>query len=203
MAKKQIYKGEVSDSLLKFREKRKWQIAMRRYIMEGNLCTAYAPYFGIDKNNFRKWIELQFNEDIGWYNFSDAWQFDHIIPVTYFDFSDEKELMLCWNFTNIRVEQTSFNRNRGNRVDVLTARAYFQDIYTKTGYSIVQKILNKIERIELSQIKTSQKLEEFINNQKEYLETITNFSIYEFEQLNSELTVKQVLEQRELLKKYS
>ena len=59
-----------------FKEKRKWQIALRRYILNGLKCVDYASYFGIDSANFRKWIETHFDEDINWGNFSKVWQFE-------------------------------------------------------------------------------------------------------------------------------
>jgi hypothetical protein len=44
-------KTEVDASLLQFREKRKWQIALRRYILERNKSTYYAPFFGLSIEN--------------------------------------------------------------------------------------------------------------------------------------------------------
>ena len=118
-----------SDSLLKFREKRKWQIAFRRYVLDKQVCAAYAPYFGLDIENMRQWFEYQFQKEIGWDNFGKMWQFDHIIPVTYFDFSKEEELKMCWNFTNLIVEEFKKNKERGHRLDVLAANNYFKELY--------------------------------------------------------------------------
>src|SRR6185503_16184229 len=102
--KKWTPKTEISPSLLKFREKRKWQINLRRYIFKETPSPHYAPYFGLDIKNMRLWLEYQFTEKQGWDNFGKLWQLDHIIPVTYFDHSQEDELKMCWNFTNLRVE---------------------------------------------------------------------------------------------------
>jgi len=52
----------------------------------------------LDKKGFRKWIELQFDEDTNWDNFSQKWQFDHIVPVAYFDFNDKADLSLLLEF---------------------------------------------------------------------------------------------------------
>ncbi|MFI5132361.1 MAG: hypothetical protein ACHQFX_20330, partial [Chitinophagales bacterium] len=75
---------EVTPALLKFREKRKWQISLRRYVIDKSPCPLYAPYFGLDIENLRKWFEMQFSDNIAWGDFGKKWQFDHIIPVTYF-----------------------------------------------------------------------------------------------------------------------
>ena len=68
-----------------FNEKRKWQIALRRYVLEKNKSSQYARYFGLPIYMFRNWIELQFDESLNWDNFSTAWQFDHIVPIALFD----------------------------------------------------------------------------------------------------------------------
>ena len=59
--KKWSAQTEVTPSLLKLREKRRWQIALRRYVIERNISTFYAPYFGLDVENIRIWFEMQFD----------------------------------------------------------------------------------------------------------------------------------------------
>lgn len=196
-------KEEVNDALLLFREKRKWQIALRRYVIEGRWGSSYAPYFGLDCANFRKWIELQFDEETNWENFSAAWQFDHIVPVAYFDFSDELDLQLCWNFINIRLEKTTHSKNRGNRIDVLVARAYFERLYSETGFHLCKQMLEKITRIEVAEITSSVKLEAFIKDNREYLELLRSFTAYEFARLNEGIGIDKIVEEREFLKKLS
>jgi len=190
--KKREITKEATPSLLKFREKRKWQIAFRRYVLERNTSSAYAPYFGLDIENIRKWFESQFNEGIGWEEFGALWQFDHIIPVTYFDFSNEEDLKLCWNFTNIRVEYFQRNKDRGNRLDVLAAKGYFKKLLDNTGYKICQKLLHKIDQIELSEIVSTTAQEAFILSNRDYLDMIESYSNFEFELLNSGRSVAEV-----------
>ena len=188
--------------MLQFREKRKWQIALRRYVLERNKCSYYAPFFGLGAEKFRSWIEIQFDQDTGWQNFSEAWQFDHIVPVAYFDFSDEQDMSLCWNFTNIRVEKTALNKDSGHPIDVLAARAYFEKLFSKTGYEVCQKMIEKIARIEAAQISSSEVLENFIIENKEYLDSLETFTSYEYEQLNSGSDIKTILFEKSFLKKF-
>src|SRR5882724_2266651 len=191
--KKWTPKEDVTEADLKFREKRKWQISLRRYVLEQNKCSFYAPYFGLDTISFRKWVEMQFTVDMNWDNFSQAWQFDHIVPVTYFNFEQESDLRLCWNFTNIRAEKLDLNKNRGNRVDVLAAKAYFETLYQRTQYPLCLDMVKKIERIELSEIESTHSLETFILDNKEYIDTIASFSSLEYNNLNEGIPVKQIL----------
>jgi hypothetical protein len=202
MRKKWTVKTEVNQALVKFREKRKWQIALRRYVLEKNKSSYYAPYFGLDISKFRQWIELQFEGGMEWENFSTAWQFDHIVPVAYFDFSDEADLFLCWNFTNIRVEKVEQNKNRGNRVDVLAAKSFFEALHKATGYDVCGRMVEKIIRIEVSQIASNSDLEDFIVENKSYLETVAGFSSYEFDKLNTGTDLKSVLFEKNFLKKF-
>ena len=195
-------KTEITEAILKFREKRKWQIALRRYVLIKQNCSFYAPFFGIDIEGFRQWVELQFTEDINWDNFGKAWQFDHIVPVTYFNFEEESDLRLCWNFLNIRVERIELNKNRGNRVDVIASKAYFDKIFTDTAYPMAELMVKKIESIEVSQILSTQSLEEFIKKNDETLKHYLSFSSYDFDQVNSGNTMSEILAEKAMLKKF-
>ncbi len=200
--KKWTPKEEITDALLKFREKRKWQLALRRYILEKKAAATYATYFGLDVNGFRKWIELQFTADLNWDNFATAWQFDHIVPVTYFDFDKEEDLRLCWNFINVRVEKLELNKNRGNRIDVLAVKPYFQNLYNKTGYGFCLKMIDKLAIIEVSNMESHPAIENFIINNKEHLENIATLSKEEFKKFNLGISLNDILLEREILSKF-
>lgn len=185
---------------LVFREKKKWQIALRRYVIEKSPCTAYAPYFGMDIKNMRQWFECQFSEGMNWGNFGSLWQFNHIIPLVWFDFSMEEELLLCWNFTNIRVVSIHSNKERGQSVDILFSKQYFEALFKATGFAICKKQIEKIKKLELSEAISTDAQRKFINDNKEYLSQVENYSSFEFELLNSGRTVAEVLKEVSLLK---
>ena len=54
--KKWTPRDEITPELLAAREKRKWQIALRRYVLDGNPSTRYAPYFGLDIKTLRRFL---------------------------------------------------------------------------------------------------------------------------------------------------
>ena len=195
--KKWTPKSEISDALTVFREKRKWQIALRRYVIDQKWAAKYAPYFGLDTGSFRQWIELQFDDECAWGNFSKNWQFDHIVPVAYFNLQEEEDLRLCWNFTNIRVEKLESSKDRGTRIDVLAAKAYFEKLFESTGFRTCQRMVEKIERIEVSKIMSTEKLERFLQVNEKYLQTIADFSGYEFSRLNDGVPAEQIVEDRQ------
>ena len=194
-------KSQITPELLKFREKRKWQIALRRYVLEEHPSAFYAPFFALDIKNLREWFEMQFDRGMSWDNFGKEWQFDHIIPVVYFDYSDRAELKLCWNFTNLRVEPIHLNKNRGHRVDVLAAKAYFKELYDRTRYPPCLNLLEKITTIELSELISSEKQFAFISKHRDYIELIENYSEFEFELLNRGRSVEEINKELELLNK--
>jgi hypothetical protein len=195
-------KKELTPELKKFNEKRRWQIALRRYVLKKTAAAVYAPYFGIDINGFREWIELQFTPNLHWENFGKAWQFDHIVPTTYFDFENTEDLMLCWNFVNIRVEKLHLNKARGNRIDVLAVKPYFEDLYNRTGYVYCLKMIKKLTIIEVSNIESHPAIESFLINNKERLESIATLSVHEFEKFNHGVLIKDIFLEREILKKF-
>jgi hypothetical protein len=193
---------EITDALLRFREKRKWQVAYRRYVLERSPSESYAPYFGLDIETLRQWFELQFTDELNWDNFGKAWQFEHIIPATNFDYSNENDLVLCWNFINIRVEKLSSDKTHSDRIDPLAVRPYFQDLYNKTGYSLCLKMLEKIETIEIANIESHPAIENFIINNRSLLENIAVFDHAEFNSLNQGSSVADILLEREILRKF-
>lgn len=200
--KKWTPKEVITDADLKFREKRKWQLALRRYVLEKAPSPAYAPYFGIDIEGFRKWIGIQFTGNLNWDNFGKAWQFEHVVPVTYFDFSNREELLLCWNFINIRVEGLEEGEERPTRVDIMAVKPYFQYLHVKTQNPYCLKMLEKIASIESRVIQSQPAIEDFLIENKERLETISTLSHEEFELLNQGVMLKDILLEREILKKF-
>jgi len=140
---------------------------------------------------------------MSWDNFGEEWQFDHVIPVAYFNFEDENDLKLCWNFTNLRVEPIDLGRKKTQRVDVIASKAYFKKLYDTTDYLPCLRLLEKIDRIELLELKNSQKQFEFIVQHRAYLEMIEDYSSFEFELLNRGRTVEDVDKEIAFLKKLS
>jgi len=191
--KKWTAQTEVTESLLKLREKRKWQIALRRYVLEQKWSAFYAPYFGIDIGQFREWIALQFEGDNHWDNFSKTWQLDHVVPVAYFDFGSAQDLALCWNFTNIQVSQTLPG---APRVDLVGAAAYFEALHTRTGYSPCRDMFWKIEALKKTQLGDLGKHAVFLEERMPYLETISEFGEYEYAQLNEGVPLERILEEQ-------
>lgn len=201
--KKWTPQTDVTESVLRFREKKKWQLGYRRYVLEGMPSEAYAPYFGLGVDMLRQWFELQFTSGVNWDNFGKAWQFYHIVPANYFDFSNEADLKLCWNFTNIGIEKIGEEEeNDAGRIDVLAARAYFQQLYSATGFSVCLRMLEKLHSLESRAARGNTNIETFLLQNLGDLERIHTLEPSEFLQLNQGSSLQDILLEREILKKF-
>ncbi len=170
--------------------------------MERSPCAAYAPYFGLDIEKMRGWFECQFRGGASWENFGNYWQFEHIIPVTYFDFSKEEELRMCWSFVNMRVDVFTDEKEKGVRPDLLVARNYFVSLFEKTSLLICKELLDKIEQIERDEPVNERAQVSFINENRTYLDEISGYSSFEFEMLNSGRSLEEVRKESEILKNF-
>ncbi len=186
----------------KVKERKRWQMAFRSYVVEGIANENYAPFFELEIAVLKKSSELQFDETLNWENFGINWQFEHILPIAYFDFSNEDDLKLCWNYINIRVDSFQPNASRGSKIDVLAVKVYFEKLYKQTNFSIVAKMVEKINQIELANIESNEAIEDYINLNKQKLEKIATLSNYEFNKLNQGILLEDILIERELLKKF-
>ena len=193
---------QITNYTSKFKEKRKWQIALRRYILQNNQTSAYASYFGIDIQGFRNWIEIQFTEGLNWGNFGLAWQFDHIVPVAFFDFAQEKDLYLCWSFINIRVAKLDEQTNKANKTALLVVRKYFNDLFNNTGFLVCRQMVDKIQQMEASIIICNPKQEVFVKENKEKLEALSRLTAGEMSLFNQGTSLKDILLQKEIIKKF-
>ena len=194
--------SDVTPDLLRSREKRKWQIALRRYVLEKKASAEYAPYFGLDIASLREWFEMQFEPGIGWGDFAHQWQFDHIIPVTHFDFSDDLELKMCWNFTNLRVSPLATHKGSGYQSDLLAAKNYFENLHRATQYKPCLALLEKIEKLNHPELLNLDKQQAFITKHRPYLDILENYSSFEFGLLNSGRTIDEVTKEVAFLKKF-
>ncbi len=195
-------KEVVTEADLHSREKKRWQLALRRYIIEQKPSSEYAPYFGLDAAGMRKWIEIQFTDELNWENFAKAWQLEHVVPVAYFDFSVEEDLLLYWNFINIRVEKTDADKVRGGTIDIIAVKPYFEQLYNKTGYALCSRMLNKLTTVESASLLAQPAIERFLTENKVHLEQVASLSKEEFALFNAGTSVKDILLEREILRKF-
>jgi hypothetical protein len=193
---------EITDALLRLREKRKWQLAYRRYVVEQKPSETYAIYFGADIQTLREWFALQFTEGINWDNYGKAWQFEHIIPATYFNFSDEQELKTCWCLLNLRVQVLEEEGQATPSFNLLSAQSYFMALQEATGHEQCVHLIRKIEEMAAQSPEISAPLIEFLQKKGKDLSQMRLLDAAEMDSLNRGTTLQALLLEREILKKF-
>jgi hypothetical protein len=82
-------------------------------------------YLGCDIDFLRKWLEFRFSDDINWDNYGTYWQIDHILPVSSFDFTIEKNKFICFHWTNLQPLKSNINNSKTNKLQL---HYYFNNI---------------------------------------------------------------------------
>jgi hypothetical protein len=72
-------------------------------------------YLSCDIEFFKQWIEYQFDDNMSWDNIG-KWHFDHVIPCASYDLTDEKQILECYHWSNIRPLWCSENCSKGCKV---------------------------------------------------------------------------------------
>lgn len=192
---------EVTDSIIKLREKKRWQIALRRYVVEQRPSYEYAPFFGLGIADIRTWFELQFDHSMTWENFGQAWQFEHILPSQCFDFSLTQDMQLCWHFLNLKVTPTD-TPPLINPVGY--ARTYFESLAGNANLPILSLFLEKIRVLQIPGLPSyHSKQAHFLQQKSSLLTQLTHFDAQSFAQMNAGQEPSEILKEITLLKKYS
>lgn len=73
---------------------------------------------GCSLTELRKHLENKFELGMTWDNHGfDGWHIDHIIPLSSFDLSDEKEVVRACHYTNLQPLWAEDNFSKGDRLD--------------------------------------------------------------------------------------
>ncbi len=74
---------------------------------------------GYSIEQLQKHLEQQFESWMTWEQYGKTWHVDHIVPVSFFDFSSTEDpvFMLCWSLDNLRPLEAKENIIKGNTMD--------------------------------------------------------------------------------------
>lgn len=81
------------------------------------------------REQLRVWFEHQFEENMTWLE-CEAWQVDHVIPLSFFDLTQEHEYMLASHWTNIRPIKADDNREKSDSIEKDTIIQHISTIKT-------------------------------------------------------------------------
>lgn len=74
--------------------KRRLQSAVKREVN-------HKDYFGVSVDFVKKWLEYNFTDQMNWGNHGTYWEIDHVIPINWFDFTQQSEIDLCFGWKNL------------------------------------------------------------------------------------------------------
>jgi len=108
--KEKIKQKRLVDSNFRFSEVLRSKI----HKMLNGKNTSYKNLIGCDIDYLKKWLEYQFDSNMNWNNFGSYWQIDHIIPMSIFNFDNEVEKRICFNWRNLQPLNKDENRSKSN-----------------------------------------------------------------------------------------
>ncbi len=204
MARKKWQKVEEETlTIQRAREKKKWQIALRRYVLSQQANSGYAPYFGLDIKRLRTWFEVQFQEGQTWETFGETWQFDHLLPVSCFNLFDEDDKTLCWNFLNLRITGIPEKLDLAGIIDLASILNSFQQLQHNTNNPLCRRYISKIEKLQTQASSFSEVQEQFLREQADFLQRVSHFTPYEFGQLNKNVPLTAIEQEIALLNRWN
>ena len=181
--------------------KRKWQIALRRYIIDNNPSASYAPYFGLPSAKFKNWLELQFYAGMTWGNFGKTWNITQRVPSSLFDLTAEDELKLCWHYINISVQALAEPPSEAPQ-KLIATKIFFETMYAATAIVKCREMTDKIVEIEKIVQIDSQILLKFLRENQNLLKEVESFESDDFARLNKGEDMHTLLMEKEIIKKY-
>lgn len=179
--------------------KRKWQIALRRYVMEGNPSATYAPYFGLPADDLRKWIELQFTQEMSWGNFGERWNLSQRVPSALFDLNIERHLRLCWHFTNIVVQDQQASAYQTSQTLISSLTFFKFLIGTGVNCQGMVEFLDELQSLPQAGLK---RFSDFLQKHKERIENVSILDEEDLLRLNKGDSLELLLAEKELIRKY-
>jgi hypothetical protein len=85
----------------RYRLKKKYHLAFRRWLMGMSGGGDMGRYLGADVSFVREWINDRMVAGMTWNNYGAEWVIDHIVPIRMFDIKKDSELKMCWHYKNL------------------------------------------------------------------------------------------------------
>lgn len=134
---------------MKYNEKKRYQIALRRLYGENRKNTEILTLIGTDKLGFISHINKYLLDGMTKENFGKVWGLDHIVPVDVFDLSNDEEKKLCYNYNNIMPMFNSDNRLKGasvhfsvDKLNSMNSNVYIEQLKNKC-FDVIIRIYQK------------------------------------------------------------
>lgn len=68
-------------------------------------------------DQFHDYFDILLEDDMNYENYGNVWNWDHFLPIALFDLSDEKQLRICFHYTNYIPVYSIKNIKKGSSFD--------------------------------------------------------------------------------------
>jgi hypothetical protein len=72
---------------------------------------------GCDSELLKKWLEFNLTDDMTLEDHGKTWHIDHVLPISLFDLTIEREMTICFHWSNLSPLHRIKNMSKGNRID--------------------------------------------------------------------------------------
>ena len=110
-----LYKSKREKEDPMFRVINKLRTRIWYAIKRNNKSKTTLDLLGCAPDQLKVHLESKFTEDMNWDNYG-KWHIDHIVPLSSFDLSDEKELSKSCHYSNLQPLWAKDNLSKGNKI---------------------------------------------------------------------------------------
>jgi hypothetical protein len=115
-APKRTYESDHKTPIQKTRRLLRNQISRMCFHMRMQRDMRTEQYVGCSFEEAKRRIESQFTRGMTWENYGSFWTLDHIVPLSSFDLSDERQRMFVNHISNLRPLNAKENIQKGNKI---------------------------------------------------------------------------------------
>jgi hypothetical protein len=116
------YLREKYNNEIKFRLEKQYRNRIRFCVKSKHMPKGtrldYEALLGCSWDVFIKWLEFNMKPGMNIENYGSYWHVDHVYPCSLFDFSEERNRILCFNWTNLTPLEGIENIKKSNKLDV-------------------------------------------------------------------------------------
>jgi hypothetical protein len=106
-------KRRKTDPIFKLTE----NIRKRIYASLKNNRNGKLKYLGCSVEEYKIYLENQFNKNMNWENYGTYWEIDHINPLFSFNLSQEEKIVEAFHYSNTRPLEITLNRSRPKTIN--------------------------------------------------------------------------------------
>ena len=100
------------------------KLCIKKKFCPKNTSFDYDGLLGCEWDVLIQWLEFNMKSDMSWENYGTYWHVDHVFPCALFDFSDEKERIKCFNWTNLTPLEAIENIKKSDNLDIELVQYY-------------------------------------------------------------------------------